>query len=82
MPKDPPIINTGRPKVGPADPATRKRMLNERLAEREPLQRVDRPVKKPRNVVMDKPATKDLSVFSAARKIRERPLKINKVADE
>jgi len=81
VPKDIPIINKGRPKVGPADDATRKRMLSERLAEREPLQRVDRPVKTRRNVQVDTP-TKDLSVFKAADRIRERPLKINKAVDE
>lgn len=81
MPKDTPIINEGRPKVGPADSATRKRMLNERLAEREPLQRVDRPVKTPRNVVVDSP-TRDLSVMGAIGKIKGRRASINKASDE
>ncbi len=31
------LVNDGRPKGGPADPATRRKMLDQRLKETEPL---------------------------------------------
>jgi hypothetical protein len=31
------LADGGRPKVGPADPATRRKLLNQRLTETEPL---------------------------------------------
>lgn len=62
----------GRPKVGPADPATRKRMLEERLNEREPNiygKGQSQPSKPARQST---PLERDLSVFSVPRKLRER----------
>lgn len=62
--------DTGRPKVGPADPETRRRMLKERLAEREPNRygKGEKPeAAKPKTPDQD---TGNLSVFSVGRKIR------------
>lgn len=63
--------DTGRPKVGPADPETRRRMLRERLNEREPniYGKGNKPAVKPAAKSSENP-TRDLSVFSVGRKIR------------
>ena len=58
-----------RNKVGPADPATRRRMLNERLAEKEPAGLYSAAVKP---VAPAKNPTKDVSAEGTARKIRQR----------
>lgn len=65
----------GRPKVGPADPETRRRLLNERLAEREPAIYGNQPRQKRESKQEAPPKkepspTSDLSVFNVARKLR------------
>lgn len=57
-----------RNKVGPADPATRSRMLKERLAETESAGLYAAPAK----TAPAKSPTKDISAEGTARKIRQR----------
>jgi len=65
----------GRPKVGPADPATIHAKLEERLAEREPA-----PPKAAAPAETPSP-TKDLSLVGAAGKIRGRKSRIDEASD-
>lgn len=60
----------GRPTVGPADPATRKRLLDERLKEKEPKGLYA----KPSPAAQSNP-TKDISIVGTVRKIKERKAK-------
>jgi hypothetical protein len=69
-------IRDERNKVGPADPATRKRMLNERLSEREPAGNYA-----PTSAAPVKPAPTDLSVAGAVRNLKSRKAKIDKESD-
>lgn len=71
-------IRDERNRVGPADPATVRQKLKERLAEKEPAGLYSKPVTR------SKPAespTKDLSVVGAIGKIKGRKAKINEASD-
>lgn len=70
-------IRNERNQVGPADPATRRRLLKERLSEKEPAGLYAAPAAPP----PAKSPTRDLSVMGAANKLRERKLKIDKESD-
>ena len=72
MPIDP---KTGRPVAGPADDATRKRLLRQRLAEREPEGLYTKKANKPKSELA--PMT-----LNPIRNLRERKYKIDKaIAD-
>lgn len=75
--------STGRPKVGPADPETRRRLLaeHERKAREESragLYQAKPEKPKPKS---EKP-TKDLSIGTAARRIQTRRQRIEDAVDE
>lgn len=79
-------VNAGRPKVGEADPATRRAALKARLNEREPAGLYGaKPVKTVAPARIPSPAanpTADLSVTGAIDKIKARKYRTMKVADE
>ncbi len=62
-----------RPKAGPADPATRRKLLNQRLSERE----ASPPKPKPARA-----APKRTTVFEAAAELKNRGRKINRAIDD
>lgn len=69
------MADTPRRVAGPADPATRRRMLNERLAEREPME-----MPLPKASIPDEEP--DSTVMGAARALRRRKGRINQAVDD
>lgn len=69
-------IKDERNRVGPADPATVRQKLRERLAERESPGLYTKPAAKPAAS-----ATRDLSVGGAIKKIQDRKYRIEKATD-
>lgn len=71
------LVDDGRPKVGPADPATRRKFLDQRLNETEPLR--TKPAATP-------PASSSGETFgsspNAYRLLRDRGKQINKAVDK
>ncbi len=68
-----------REKVGPADDATRKMMLKGRLEEREPVAKPST-TKPATSIDRDNP-TKDITVGTAAKRLRERRLTLQDAED-
>lgn len=66
----------GRPKPGPADPETRRRMLDARLKEREPEGLYSKERAKPAQKQPHED-TGNLSVFGVGRKLRSRLKRID-----
>lgn len=72
---EPGRASQGRPKAGPADSATIRQKLSERMAEKEPSQPVksSQPSENP---------TKDLSLTTAAERLRTRKLVVDKAIQD
>lgn len=72
--------DTPRAKAGPADPATRKRMLKARLSEREPVGRYSAPDKAA--LPAEESHTSDLSVGGAVRKLKARKSRLDQAIED